>query len=363
MKIVKKYILKNFIKPFAGGLIAFLFIMVIAHFFDFLHTFLKYKPPLGILIKYFSLRLPQWLTTITPVAMLIGVLLSLGTMDKNNEITAIKSSGIKLIRVFFPLFVLSLFVSLSTGIINETIVPRTEPAADKLFERIKNNTPRKPQKYRLDIIYMGEGSKIYFIDRFEKETMTGLKLTEYYPGTFLEKKLIIAQKAVYSGNNSWNIMNGSVRTFSKDRAGEVVKYDEFKSLNISLSETPGDFKRPVTEPHKMGLPELSRYIKRMKRSGISTRREEVLYHYKIAFPFASTIILVLGIPIALFKGIHSMTISFFFALIISFIYWGALSVGRSMGINGILPPFIGAWSANIVFFAGGIFMMIKSRII
>ncbi len=363
MKLLKKYILKSFIKPFAGGLAAFLFIMVIAHFFDFLHTFLKYKPSAGTLISYFLLRMPQWLTTITPVAVLIGILISLGTLDNNNEITAIRGSGIKLIRVFFPLFILSVFISLTAGAINEVVVPRSEPAADRLFEKIKEKSPQKEKKFRENIRYMGKSNKIYFAERFKNKTLTNLKIIEFYPGTSREKKLIIAHKAVYSGNNLWNLIDGSLRTFSNNEASEVTGYAEFKNRKFSLAEVPADFKKPVKEPHKMGIIQLGRYIRKLKKSGMPAKREMALYHYKIAFPFASTIILLLGIPLALFRGIQSMTISFFFALIISFIYWGAFSVGRSLGINGILSPLLGAWSANLVFFAVGIAMMIKTRII
>ncbi|MEA3506581.1 MAG: LptF/LptG family permease [Elusimicrobiota bacterium] len=363
MKLVKKYILKSFIKPFAGGLAAFLFIMTVAHFFDFLHTFLKYKPPLEILIKYFLFRMPAWFTTITPIATLIAVLISLGSLEKNNEITAVKTSGIKLIRVIIPLFILSVFISMGSGIINETIVPHSEPAANILFERIKEKAPLKPDETRRDIIYMGESSTLYFIDHFKKNTLTGLRIIEFYPGTALEKKLIVAEKAHYLGSNSWDLVNGSIRTFNNNISDPLTGYEDFNRRQISLAEVPADFSKPHKEPEQMSLPALADYIRKLKQSGMSTRRERVLFHYKIAFPFASAIILVLGIPLALYKKIDSLTISFFFAIIISFLYWGGISVGRSMGINGILPPVLAAWSANIIFFLVGMVMMIKTRII
>src|SRR3989339_2021680 len=105
MKIIKKYFLLSYFKPFTAGLFAFVLIMTITHFFDFLHVFLEYKPKAIILIKYFLYKIPEWTVLISPIATLMGILFSIGALNRDREITAVKSSGIKLRTVFFPIII------------------------------------------------------------------------------------------------------------------------------------------------------------------------------------------------------------------------------------------------------------------
>lgn len=361
MKIIKKYILFCYLKPFLNGFFAFLLIMMITHFFDYLHVFLENKPPLSMLIKYFLYRLPEWAVNITPVATLLGVLFSLSTLNRNHEITAIKSSGINLIYIIKPLVIFSIFVSILTGVIYEGVVPETTSKAEELFLIIRKRHPKKKDSVRKDFTYMGENRRLYRIRRFENNTIQGLNIIEFFPGSLREKKRIFAETATYTGD-SWKMKNVTIRTFSFEN-GQPDVYEEFDEKMIMLSETPDNFRRPSKTAEQMGFFTLLKYIRKLKKGGFSTLKERVLLHYKISFPFSNTIILILGIPIALWGGLMNRTTGFFISILICFIYWGAISVGRALGINGILPPILGAWAANLTFLLISLMLMKFTRII
>lgn len=361
MKTIKKYILFSFAKPFISSLFTLLLLMIVTHFFDYMHTFLEYKPSLLLLIRYFSSRIPEWFVTVTPIATLLGILFSLGTLNRNFEITAIKSSGIKIMYVIKPVIIFSLLVSILVGLIFGMVVPSSRSGADKLFLTIKKKNLRIDSAIRTNFIYMGANRKLYFIKKFAGNNLTGLKIIEFFPDSTKEKTLIVADKAVYSGSH-WNLTNGSIRKFSP-KDSSISSYIEFEHQKIYLEETPESFKKAVKKPEEMNFFSLITHIKKLERGGFSTVREKVILHHKISYPFANTVIILFGIPLALWHLMKSRTIGFFISLIICFIYWGAISVGNALGAGGILPPVVGAWSANITFFLISLVLMKLSKVI
>ncbi len=346
MKIIKKYILTNFIKLYLKLLAALLTIVVITHIFDFLHVFLEKKPDIGLLVIYFLNRLPEWTVTMMPVATLLSVLFLLQSLLRHNEITAIKSSGIKTISALLPLIIFSIFLSGIAFLIYEGLAPKTNAYADNLFLIIRGREPRTISTIRKNFTYLGE-NKLYAIDRFEIDTITGFKIIEFFKGTTREKTLITAEKAVYDGKN-WILHNGAKRKFSR-KDGQMISYNKFTKKEIDIKETPYDFRFPKKVSEEMDFWTLQSHIRKLNRGGFSTLKEEVLLHHKIAFPFSNTIILILGIPLALWGGVKNRIRGFFISLLICFAYWGAISIGKSLGTGGILPPALGAWAANIVF--------------
>ncbi len=361
MKTIKKHVLFTYLRPFLWSIIAFLIIMIVVHFFDFMHTFLRHRPTLYLLLRYFSNRIPEWLVLITPVGTLVATLFALGTLKKNNELVAIQSSGIRLLYVLKPIVIFSLFVSITSGIIAEGIVPESTSRADKLFSVIKDEQPEEISKSRENFTYLSENSNLFFIKEFDgKNSITGLNITTFYQDTTIEKERYTAEKAIYK-NGTWKLINWTQRIFDKKNS-EVQLFEKNREKHINLEISPDILSTPRREPEDMGLVNLYNYIQRFQAGGHSTTGELVLLHHKIAFPFANTIILILGIPLALVGETHSRTSGFFISLIISFIYWGSISVGRSLGTGGVLPPAIAAWSAHLLFFTISLILMRKVKL-
>ncbi|MFH1416249.1 MAG: LptF/LptG family permease [Elusimicrobiota bacterium] len=362
MKIIKRYVLWSFLRPFTSGLIAFIMLMAITHFFDYLHKFLENKTSFSLLATYFLYRIPEWFVTITPVATLLAILFSLGTLNRNHEITAVKSSGIKLIYIIRPLVLFSILMSIVTGLTYETVVPHTNAKAEELFFIIRGKDPRKADPSRTNFTYMGSENTMFRIRQFQNNSISGLTIIEFHPGSLIEKNRLTAKRADYVAGTTWKLSEVRIRDFNKDAEGDM-DYRELDEKTMDLGEKPVNFSKPVKSPEQMDFLTLFKYIERLKNSGFSTVKERVLLHYKISFPFSNTIILILGIPIALWGGLRSRVTGFFISIVICFIYWGTISVGRALGASAILSPMLGAWAANLIFLMISIMMMKVARII
>jgi len=360
MKVIRRYVLFSYLSPFFKGLAALMLIMAVTHFFDFLHVFLSNKPPFSIVTVYYLNRIPEWFVLILPVATLLAILFSLGSLNRHHELTAIKSSGLKLHYVFIPIILFSLGISVLSFFMQETFVPKSTAKAESLFLQIRDRKPKNINTERKNFKHMGEGRRLYSIERFKDEKADGFTIIEFFPDSFRERRQIYAKKASYTGDNEWALRDGTIRVFNVQ--GELLSYTEFKNLLLYLRETPDTFAKPERDPEQMDFLSLLAYVGKLRRGGFITRGEEVILHNKISFPFSNTIILILGIPLALWSGTRNRTTGFFISIFIAFIYWGAISVGKALGTRGVLHPALGAWSANLIFLGLSLLMLKFSRI-
>ena len=124
MRILDKYLIKNFIAPFIYCLFTFTLLFVIVDLFNHLDEILRQRVPVVMLLKYFLYLTPTIFLQATPLSALLTTIYLLGTLNRHNEIVAMKASGINLIRIIFPIILLAIFFALSMELVNEKISPQ-----------------------------------------------------------------------------------------------------------------------------------------------------------------------------------------------------------------------------------------------
>ena len=147
MKILTRYIIKEFLKPLIFSALAFGIIVLISEFFRELHFYMENHANFLYVIEYLICNLPWWIIQVLPISVLLSVLFSLSALARHNEITAIKSAGINLWRILFILFICGLFIGLFETILREKIIPITVQYADHIkTKKIQKNKYRKTKK-------------------------------------------------------------------------------------------------------------------------------------------------------------------------------------------------------------------------
>jgi lipopolysaccharide export system permease protein len=141
MKKIDKLILKSFIGPFLLTFVVVVFILLsvtlIKYFDDFVGKDLGFAV-FAELIFYFSLNLTP---TALPLSMLLSSLICFGNLGEHYELTAIKSAGISLLRVLFPIFIFSLMLSFVAFWFNNTIVPKANLSVFSLLWDVRQKKP------------------------------------------------------------------------------------------------------------------------------------------------------------------------------------------------------------------------------
>ena len=357
MKIISRYLYKEFFTFFIISLITFLLIYLVIEFFGKIDNFLEAHVPLKVAFLFFIYHIPFVIHQMTPVSVLISVMLTLGIMNKHNEILAIKNCGISLFRLFYPLVAISIFIGIGLFFLSESIVPITSSVANNIW-KIQVEKKDTQGAYKLSHVwYRGKGS-IYQIRSYDsrKNIIEGLSIF-FFDDTFTLHKRIDARKAKWI-KGIWYLNDGLIQKISPDGSRKTMR---FRSHTIQLPETPRVFERTMKAPEEMSFWELKRYTKKIREEGYDSTRCQVDLHNKIASPFISLVLTLIGIPLGLRKKKGGIPFGITIGIGISFLYLLIFGLSRSLALSGALPPAFGVWLANLLFLLFGIYLILAEE--
>src|SRR6267143_938351 len=241
------YVLRRFFSYFALLMAAFVFLFETFTFFELLDDIARHRVPFLIVVDYFRYFAPYLLYQLAPLGALVAVLVTLGIMSKNNEIVAIKASGISLYRLAVPLLLAGLALAVTMIALDDTYLPYANQRQDALLSLNKAPPPQTythPQRW-----IFGEGSKIYNYDLFDpaEKLFGGLTVLEIDPVTFQVRRRIFASRARWSETqNVWVLEGSRVRDFAD---GAIVRYERLPAVASlpELTEPPSYFNREVRQ--------------------------------------------------------------------------------------------------------------------
>lgn len=357
-RLMDIYLLRRFLSYFMLLMATFIFLFETFTFFELLDDIARHKIPFLVVVNYFRYLSPYLSYQLAPLAALVAVLVTLGVMSKNNEITACKASGISLYRLAVPLLLTGLTLAVVMVILDDTYLPYANQRQDALRNQIKGKpaqTYTRPQRW-----IFGENSKIYNYDLFEpgQNLFGGLTVLELDPGTFHVKRRVFANRARWSEEQSvWILENGWIRDFVD---GTVANYQPFGATALAeLKEPPAYFNRQVLQAFQMNWDELRLYIDGLQRAGFDVSALRVQWHKKIAYPLIAPVSMLLAIPFALLVGMRGAIGGVAVGIGIAIGYWAASALLEAMGGVGQLPPLLAGWSPDLIFFFFGMYFFFK----
>ena len=356
---------------------AFIAIFILIDTVENIDSFIDSSLPVKFIALYYLLYLPYIVVLTLPVAMLIATMFSLSRLVTDNEITAIKSSGISLYRILAPLYIFALFAGIVTMVFSELVVPTTNLFRKDIedlsnLRRIDKNAAisfsfSKNREMNRQNVFLANGDgRIINALLYHSYQQTAERVYIFEPlntsgddgGGFAGfKSRIDADSLTYSGG-TWYLHNATERIFKRD--GEIdTHYPELRASFITL--IPSEFARIDVKPEEMNYFELSRYIKRINTSGGDASEWLVDLNLKLSFPFVSFVIVFFGAPMAAGSTKRGKTASFGIALAICFIFYILINGFQILGRNGAMNPFVAAWLPNAIFFVFGVDMHLRAK--
>lgn len=347
LKIVDRYLLREFLLYLLLGLSTFIGIYVVVDLFEKIDVFIDHRAGAGLVLAYFANKLPLILIQVLPVAMLLGAVLSLGQLRKFNEIIAMQSCGLSPLRITAPLLASAVVLTVVAFLVSERVVPTAYLRQKETMEvKIKKRRP-EATRTRTDILYMGRGWRVFTIHEFRPEPpkMEGVRVERFDPDSLAMRTRIDARSGVWS-EGFWVMEEGFARLFA-DSLEIAVPFAIY--ADSRWEEQPDEFARPEPDPFFMNRSQLSDYIDRIRESGARVDQYETDYHLRAAFPVANFIMVLLGSCLSLRIVRGTLALGFGISISLGFIYYGFIVVGQTLGYNGSLPPPLAAWLGNIVF--------------
>ena len=356
-----RYLLKQFFAILGLSILGFVSIFLIVDLIENLDRFIDNGVPGKVIINYYIYSIPWFISVALPMSMLISTVFGVGMLVKRNEWTAMKSSGISLYRLSTPLLLMGMMISMLSFILDNQLVSWGNEKRFTIDRDYVKKRSRHKVKNTLKNIFLQKNKTIHIgMEKYNIKKMSGNVLTWVDLGTDIIKQRIDARKIIYLDDSlTWKISSYSIRNFHNGIETSVY-FSEGDTL-IDLRFTPEDIDRQARSPDELNYYELTSRISELKNNGIKTVRWEVTRYLKISFALTNFIVVLCGIPLVVFKEKNSLSFGIGMSVFVIFGYYAFIKFGQSMGFKGQLAPIFSAWLGNIVFFIGGIILLVRAR--
>jgi len=357
--VLHRYVTREYLKIFFLSLSGLILIYVVVLFFQKVDLFLKHQASFLLIFEYLLYKIPEVIFQWTlPYAVLLSTLLTLGTLSRHSEITAMKAGGVSLYRITIPLFIIAFAISLFSFLGNEYLVPLTNQKTRYLLS-VKVRKEQQTSYFKNYKLWYRSDRGIFNIQLLdvENKVMQGMTLYQF-DDQFRCVQRIDARQAKWK-DGTWILEQGVLREFGEDGA---IRSIPFKEWELTLQEGWESFQRIERQAREMSYTELLNYIRKIKVSGYDSTRYVVDLYSKLSFPFLNLIMVLIGIPFALKTGRSGgVALSIGISVMIGFAYGVTFYIFLSFGKSGVLPPLLAAWTPTLLFGLTGIFTLMSIR--
>ncbi len=363
MRILTRYILREVTAHALIGAAIFTFVLFTRDLGHILELVVRASAPLPSVAEIFSFTVPLALTYTLPMSVLVGILIGLSRLAADSEITAMRASGM---GVWSFLRILSIFViaawllALANGIY---IAPRSQAALGRLEDRLKGSQISFEIQPR--VFYEGFPKYVLYV----QDVKTG-QGAAVWKGVFMadisdaaNPKITLAREGIVVSEGPdrlhLHLIDGSAHeTDPKD--SDHYQISTFQQTDIPIELPSTENKSDESLP--ASLLTTGALLQKASRSDpISARWYLIEFHRRFALPTACLVLALVGIPLGLSSKKSGKSGGFVLTILLVFSYYVVSLVGVSLARQGRVPPWFGAWLADIVFFALGLFLLLRAE--
>lgn len=373
MRILARYILKEFFPPFIIALICFTFILIFDDLFRLTKLFVQKGISPIYLVELLTYVMPATVVLSLPMATLVAILLSLGRLSTDNEIIAMKAHGVAFHHLMLPLLGITTVLS----VVDLGLMDYALPKANLAYATLKRDIQRHNPTFILE-----EATVMKELEREGKLWM--YESTDAKSGRMREVKI---WDGIWSGRPRFSHAREGSLGFENGRAmltlydgltyepttdnSDGYRVTKFQQQQLALQLTE-DLERGAFQnktPRSMRISQLKEFVTDL-RSAVETsqnpdytlsklRFAQVEYHKKFSIPFACLAFGLMGVPLGLMVKRSGRMIGFGVGLAVILIYYLLLQIGQSAGLNGMLSPALAMWLPNVVIGIFGIALSIR----
>jgi LPS export ABC transporter permease LptG len=355
--ILDRYILREFLKILSLVLISTAALFMIVDYTDLAGDIRIHHIALHTVLAYFRFSLFAIINYTLPISVLVSTLVVFAILSKNNEVTALKSTGVSLYRIALPVVGIAVVMSVLSYFILDYVLPYSNRRANELRNKIKGKGAVALQ-HQQKLWFQGQGRYIINFLQYDKNLreLSQVQVFEFHPTRFRLTRRVYAERARWDGEG-WVFERGWIRSFSDD--GKATYSPITQPLRLYYRERPEDFATESTTPDQMTFAQLRRYIENIRRSGYSAEELTVRLYEKTSWPFISVIMTLIALPFAFKVGKKGALYGVATALILGIIYWMIFATFIKFGEVGNLPGALAAWSANILFALAAMYLFLR----
>ncbi|HWB60123.1 MAG TPA: LptF/LptG family permease [Chthoniobacteraceae bacterium] len=364
MKLLDRYIGREMLFTTLFGVSVMTFVLVLGNLFkQLLDVMINQAVPLDLILSFVAYIIPFSLTYTIPWGFVTAVLLVFGKLSGENELVAMRSSGISTTRICVPLFALALVCVAICLWINLDVAPRAQDNAKNAMVRVATQDPLS--LFESDhIIDEFPDKKIYVEDKHGAE-LDNILVYELDPKDASVQRVLYAKRGELRTSDDavkLHIFNAQVEQHDPDAPGDLKKIQEGITMQESVFSIPLDKLiaryRGLRVPSRKSLPELWNDVADYKAHP-GTENDKRLastlteINKRFSFSLASFALALIAVPLAITAHRKETSIGFLFSIIVAFGYFFFIQLGTMAQNNPKLHPELLIWLPDIVFILFG----------
>ena len=360
MRLFTRYILREIIGYTLLGGLLFTFVLLMRYLLPLLELFVRgIASPLDLL-KLLSYLLPNFLTLVLPMAVLIGILLGLSRLAADSEITAMRASGVGVVAFLRIVSLLAVFCWI-LGLANALFIAPRASAALLRYED-ESKTSQATLEVQPRVFY--EDLKNYVL--FVQEVTPGSNGTALWKSVFLadlshptSPHIITARDGIVLGAGGQSLHLELADGARHDLGSSANEYEisTFNSTDLPIQSGQSEDTQHITrrDTSLYALSSHDLWTRAYGPHGSSTYQIE--FHRRLAFPTACIVLMLVGVPLGLSSKRGGKGAAFVLTLLLVLLYYVTSFIGTALARDGKLPAGLGVWGANILFSVAGIWLI------
>jgi lipopolysaccharide export system permease protein len=366
MQIIRRYLSQEIMVPFLLTLTVLIFVLLLGNMYKMAEMVIAKGVRLTDVLSLILSMVPYLLTMAIPMAFFFSLMVGLGRMGSDGEITAMKALGISPRDFLPPVMLIAVVCTCIVLVLEIWLVPRGLKKIQSItLDILKNKTVLALRPHALSLGIKGLG---IYVDEIDRETgmLKGVVIFDQREGK--RQHTITAREGLIipdqdEGNLFFLLRQGTIHGYETGKDSyQLTDFNEYK-INLDLDALLGQgTKKKRARTRSLNLGELRQKIQALENQGKDASKVRNSLYKRISMSFSCLVFALIGIPLALepartsgrFRGLV-------FALFLLLVYYILFSFGQAIGEKGGPLQLPALWLANVVFAALGGFLFWKKQ--
>ena len=353
LTILDWYIIKKFLGTFFYSISLILLIVIVFDLSEKIDNFIERGASVqDVIFVYYLNFIPFFINLFSPLFTFIAVIYFTSRLAFNTEIIAILSAGVSFRRLLVPYFISAIFLTIILAYLANVLIP--EANRKRLdFEEVyvRGQTHFREQNIHLQL----QPGAFVYLESFNERLNLGQK---FALETITEGSLnyrLLAQRAEWIDSiRTWRLHDYHIRTFN----GIEETIVRGNMMDTVLQFSPSDFIQNRREIVTLNFRELRDFIDSERLRGAEGIRFYLVEkHRRIAFPFATLVLTIIGVSLSSRKVRGGIGLHLGLGILLSFSFILFMQVSSTFATNGNLSPFIAVWIPNFLYMILGVYLL------
>jgi lipopolysaccharide export system permease protein len=361
MKLLRNYILKGFISPMFMALGVLTFVMLLGNLIKIAELVITKGVDILNVVKLFLFMTPYLFTFTIPISTLTAVLMCFGRLSSDNEVIAIRASGVNLFKLLAPILTIGIILSLFLVICNDRLIPYAHFATRRTLMEVGIKNPAAALEPG---VFINSFQKyVVFIYHIEENKLTNIRI--YEPQEGRPTRTIIAKHGEFISDAEkrtvkLKLIDGTSDEPDPNEPGKYYKVNfktNFITLNLADAQKRENLEK---KPKDMTIKELREEVTRLKKAGIDPLPLETEIYEKISLAFSSIVFILIGAPLAVITRRREKSVNFGIAVLVVGVFYLMFIGAEALSHQGLIAPSAAMWIPHIIL--GGIGVLLTYRL-